>query len=105
MVKLQAIMDLQALWNDYGIVGDVKVCPSTNLTPQVLTVKHNQPFTAHFPRANIHELIAPDLLHQLIKGAFKDHLVTWINKYLESTYSKQQAAEIIAEIDHRLVIV
>ncbi|KAI9569828.1 hypothetical protein HD554DRAFT_2037827 [Boletus coccyginus] len=30
----------------------------------------------HFPRADIHELIVLDLLHQLIKGTFKDHLVT-----------------------------
>ncbi|KAI9462220.1 hypothetical protein HD554DRAFT_2041202 [Boletus coccyginus] len=57
----------------------------------------------HFPRADIHELIAPDLLHQLIKGTFKDHLVTWVQEYLEQNYPKQRALEIIAEIDHRLV--
>ncbi|TFK32967.1 hypothetical protein BDQ12DRAFT_700969 [Crucibulum laeve] len=33
-----------------------------------------QPFTSEFPHAGIHELLAPDLLHQIIKGAFKDHL-------------------------------
>ncbi|KAG1850415.1 hypothetical protein F4604DRAFT_1883666 [Suillus subluteus] len=37
------------LWDEYGIVGDLV------------------PFTNDFPRADIHELIAPDLLHQLIK--------------------------------------
>jgi len=55
----------------------------------------------NFPHADIHELIAPDLLHQLIKGTFKDHLVTWINEYLELEHSKQRASEIIADIDRR----
>ncbi|KAF9470984.1 hypothetical protein BDN70DRAFT_909445 [Pholiota conissans] len=40
------------------------------------------PFTHGFPRADIHELLSPDLLHQLIKGTFKDHLVTWVNEFL-----------------------
>ncbi|KAI9455985.1 hypothetical protein HD554DRAFT_2207366 [Boletus coccyginus] len=80
-------MDLRVLWDDYGIVGDV------------------EPFTAHFPRVDIHELITPDLLHQLIKGMFKDHLVSWVNNYLKHTYPKQQAMEIIAKIDRRIAAV
>ncbi|KAF8226934.1 hypothetical protein L208DRAFT_1007346, partial [Tricholoma matsutake] len=40
------------------------------------------PFTASFPQADIHELMAPDLLHQIIKGTFKDHLVKWVGEYL-----------------------
>ncbi|KAF8167023.1 hypothetical protein K438DRAFT_1616201 [Mycena galopus ATCC 62051] len=35
----------------------------------------SKPFTADFPRADLHELILMDLLHQIIKGMFKDHTV------------------------------
>ncbi|KAF8131904.1 hypothetical protein EV363DRAFT_1164456 [Boletus edulis] len=48
--------DTDMMWTEYGIVGDLVS------------------FTNDFPRANIHQLIAPDILHQLIKGCFKDHL-------------------------------
>ncbi|KAJ7745315.1 hypothetical protein B0H16DRAFT_1321753, partial [Mycena metata] len=34
-----------------------------------------QPFATGFPCADIHELISVDLLHQIIKGTFKDHVV------------------------------
>ncbi|KIM63519.1 hypothetical protein SCLCIDRAFT_24187 [Scleroderma citrinum Foug A] len=51
---------LDRLWHEYGIVGELV------------------PFTNDFPHANIYELIAPDLLHQIIKGTFKDHLVEWV---------------------------
>ncbi|KAG1898506.1 uncharacterized protein F5891DRAFT_1190888 [Suillus fuscotomentosus] len=42
-----------ALWDEFGIAAQLV------------------PFTNDFPRTDIHELIAPDLLHQIIKGAFK----------------------------------
>ncbi|EGO01102.1 hypothetical protein SERLA73DRAFT_159632 [Serpula lacrymans var. lacrymans S7.3] len=38
------------LWDQYGIVSDIV------------------PFTHDFPRADIHEILAPDLLHQVIKA-------------------------------------
>ncbi|KAJ7860199.1 hypothetical protein B0H14DRAFT_3084858 [Mycena olivaceomarginata] len=41
---------------------------------------------------DIHEMLSPDLLHQIIKGSFKDHLVTW-------------ADEIMDEIDRRIAAV
>ncbi|KAK7684223.1 hypothetical protein QCA50_012547 [Cerrena zonata] len=79
--------DSATLWDDYGI--DASIVP----------------FTSHFPRADIHELMSGDILHQLIKGTFKDHLVTWVGEYLEKTHSKKVADEIMDEIDRRIAAV
>ncbi|KAF8901482.1 hypothetical protein CPB84DRAFT_1846772 [Gymnopilus junonius] len=57
---------LKELWDDYGIVRDLL------------------PFTKLFPRADIHELLTPDLLHQVIKG------------------NPKAAEEVLADIDHRI---
>ncbi|RDX42526.1 hypothetical protein OH76DRAFT_1458725 [Lentinus brumalis] len=64
-----------------------------------------EPFTNHFPGADIHELISPDLLHQLIKGTFKDHLVEWVSNYIyQNAESEREADELIAQIDLCLAI-
>ncbi|KAI0671174.1 hypothetical protein C8Q78DRAFT_1069813 [Trametes maxima] len=72
------------LWHDYGVVADVT------------------PFTHEFPRADINELLSGDLLHQLIKGAFKDHLVTWVGEYLLQTHGDARGKELLDEIDRRI---
>jgi hypothetical protein len=63
----------------------------------------NQPFTASFPHADIHELLSPDILHQVIKGSFKDHLVDWVTEYIKMTCSHTEAARILSDIDRRYV--
>ncbi|THG93063.1 hypothetical protein EW026_g8064 [Hermanssonia centrifuga] len=80
-------LDAKVLWNDYGIVSDV------------------EPFTNDFPRADIYQLMSGDLLHQIIKGCFKDHLVDWINEYLKLEHGEARASEIIDQIDRRITAV
>ncbi|KAH9008005.1 hypothetical protein EDB84DRAFT_1591273 [Lactarius hengduanensis] len=74
------------LWDTYGIDDDII------------------PFTNDFPRADIYESLSPDLLHQIIKGLFKDHLVKWICKYIEAIYTKSRANEILDDIDRRIAM-
>jgi len=58
-----------------------------------------QPFTQDFLRANIYKMISPNMLHQLIKGIFKDHLVTWVCDYLYNEHGETQADVILDDID------
>ncbi|KAH9161473.1 hypothetical protein EDB89DRAFT_1913859 [Lactarius sanguifluus] len=71
----------KVLWDDYGTHSDV------------------MPFTHEFPRTDIHELLCPDLLHQVIKGTFKDHLVMWVNQYQIEEHGETHGLEIIQDID------
>ena len=95
-------LELGEAWYDFGAVGNVVVCFSYIYYLGGHNILY-QPFTEHFPRADIHELLAPDLLHQLIKGTFKDHLVTWIESYLTHTHPSKLAKKILSIIDRRSV--
>ncbi|KAJ6610863.1 hypothetical protein B0H10DRAFT_2290441 [Mycena sp. CBHHK59/15] len=81
------VLDHGTMWDQYGVIPDVL------------------PFTWDFPRADIYELLSPDLLHQVIKGTFKDHLVTWVGEYLENEHGKTKAKKIMADIDRRIAAV
>ncbi|KIM40548.1 hypothetical protein M413DRAFT_73023, partial [Hebeloma cylindrosporum] len=83
---LIACFDPGILWNDFGIRCDYLA----------------RPFTYNFPRADIHELLASDLLHQVVKGTFKDHIVAWIYEYLAIQHGEARAHEITQDIDRRI---
>ncbi|KAG7086185.1 hypothetical protein E1B28_002146 [Marasmius oreades] len=75
--------DRRKVWRDFGQRTDVA------------------PFTDQFPCADIHVLLTPDLLHQIIKGSFKDHIVTWICNYILEAYGKNSLL-ILKDIDRRI---
>ncbi|EIW78065.1 hypothetical protein CONPUDRAFT_34808, partial [Coniophora puteana RWD-64-598 SS2] len=80
-------LESSVLWHDFGIRDDFR------------------PFMHSFPRADIHQLLAPDLLHQVIKGVFKDHVVSWVNQYLILEYGQAEGEAIIDDIDRRINVV
>lgn len=91
------------MWDNFGIDEHVIVCLYFLL--EHISYIDLQPFTEDFPRADIHEMLAPDLLHQVIKGSFKDSLVEWCLDYLTTTHGEARANEILDDIDRRLAAV
>jgi hypothetical protein len=92
---------LGVLWDEYSLVGDIVVCTILHLLVSFELTLLIQPFTNYFPRADIHELLSPDILHQLIKGAFQDHLVSWVHDYIKAQYTEANANKILDDIDLR----
>ncbi|EKM75692.1 hypothetical protein AGABI1DRAFT_102708 [Agaricus bisporus var. burnettii JB137-S8] len=64
------------------------------------------PFAEYFPRGNIYEMISPDILHQLIKGTFKDHCITWVEQAIHtSAPNRKSALQVLDLIDRRIAVV
>ncbi|KAN0084625.1 hypothetical protein V8E55_008129 [Tylopilus felleus] len=75
-------LDLVQLWDKFGI-----------------------PFTNNFPRADICCFLSPNIIHQLIKGTFKDHLVDWVKKFLVKMHNQTQPDIILNDIDRQIAAV
>ena len=99
--SLVVALDKRSLWDDYGIVSDIMVCYGCISNSCLPSLCVYQPFAYGFPHADIHELLSPDLLHQIIKGTFKDHLVTWVTDYIKLEHPPAEAKQILADIDRR----
>ena len=100
---LMKAKDENSLWFDYGIVPGIMVCIMYITTSRCNILINFQPFTYEFPNADIHSIITPDILHQLVKGTFKDHLVMWVEDYIKQEYTQKRAKKIFADIDRRWV--
>ncbi len=77
---------------------------SASILSESLLTQGLKPFTNDFPRADIYTMMCSDLHHQLIKGTFKDHLVTWIGEYLTREHGDARGKELLDEIDRRCVV-
>lgn len=95
---LKQAFALGTLWDEWGMDAEIMVWVFTISTWLQLT-HHSQPFTDEFPHASIYLVLAPDILHQLIKGTFKDHLVEWVMKCLEQVHGKAGTKGILTDID------
>ncbi|KIK15316.1 hypothetical protein PISMIDRAFT_16580 [Pisolithus microcarpus 441] len=96
--------DLKNLQDEYGIVGDI-IISILLIPPNVYAESQYQPFTSGFPHVDIYKLIAPDILHQIIKGTFKNHLVEWVESYLKVMHGTAKANAILDDIDQRIAAV
>ncbi|KAL4066172.1 hypothetical protein J3A83DRAFT_4360405 [Scleroderma citrinum] len=81
------VLDLQNLWEKYGIICDIVL------------------FTNNFPCVDIYPMLSPNILHQLIKGGFKDHIVNWVKWYLIHIHRRMEAETFLGAIDQWITVV
>ena len=85
---IQSFM-LDDIWDMYGINTQLIVSSLLQIGVSECKLIYLKPLMNNFPWADIYQLLSPDLLHQIIKGAFKDHLIDWVQKYICLTYGAE----------------
>ncbi|EUC56746.1 hypothetical protein RSOL_193550 [Rhizoctonia solani AG-3 Rhs1AP] len=60
---------------------------------------YGKPFWADLPHTNIFTCLTPDILHQLHKGVFREHLMNWCIKLVTQSYGNA------SQIDNRFKLI
>ena len=94
----KSAFDPKTIWENYRIVDNIIISHQSIHLP-LFHLIISQPLTENFPHADVYKLITLDLLHQIIKGVFKDHLIEWVAEYLGKEHRKARSEVILDEID------
>ncbi|CDO75316.1 hypothetical protein BN946_scf184716.g2 [Trametes cinnabarina] len=68
--------------------------------PLALKFQQLEPFWDNLPHANIFSTLTHNLLHQLHKGVFKDHLVSWATKAIKVSGNEEVDRCVKAMLKH-----
>lgn len=81
LVQFKQLGDpVRSVWRDHETTLDAMADMEAGVSSDTFNaqgLRPTRPFWADLPHCDIFSCITPDLLHQLHKGVFKDHIVAW----------------------------